>query len=338
MPKVCLVTIDGKFSRSDAYHKALDLESLMDHIKRLGHEVSTLEVDELASIDLSTYDSNTFFAFGGHLNPEVNKYYEDVAYFMYSSGAKLLPSLDMILSYENKGLQGLLSRKLGIDYLSQTYHYKAYDDAVYQKWPIVYKTVSGAGSSGVRLVSSNEKIRHLYLCASILSVPVGRILPILKYRIGSFFDKFIAGAQSRNNQIKPHHRFVLQEFSEGLSFDYKVLIFFDIVYVLKRKVRPDDFRASGSGDFAFVDVDEELLEFSYDVLRKSASPYLSLDIIWANEKYSIIEYQALHFGPYTQINAPFFYKRISEGRWERIRKIISLESCYAYAISNFVED
>jgi len=46
-------------------------------------------------------------------------------------------------------------------------------------------------------------------------------------------------------------KFIVQEFIPDLSNDWKVLVFWDKYYVLRRKNRPNDFRASGSGLFSF---------------------------------------------------------------------------------------
>ncbi|WP_216603807.1 hypothetical protein, partial [Vibrio kanaloae] len=132
---------------------------------------------------------------------------------------------------------------------------------------------------------------------------------------------------------------ITQKKIDGVGYDYKALVFFDKVYVLKRNVRKNDFRSSGSGDFEFVEVEPNILNFADKFRRKLKTPYVSMDIM--KDTFGVlhcIEFQAVHFGPYTQINAPHYYMSVG-GEWEIIRdEKKSLESDIVYAVDRFIHE
>lgn len=104
-------------------------------------------------------------------------------------------------------------------------------------------------------------------------------------------------------------RYLLQEFVPDLEEDWKVLIFSDKYYVLNRKIRENDFRASGSGKLEYIEPPEEVLYFAKDCFKKLDVPFASLDICMdKNKECYLIEYQGVHFGPYTLINSEWYYK------------------------------
>ena len=99
-------------------------------------------------------------------------------------------------------------------------------------------------------------------------------------------------------------RFIAQPFISGLDGDWKVLVYGDQYYVLKRHVRPGDFRASGSGmDYrAGLDsgIPDEVLSFVEKVYHLLDIPHLSADVAFDGKRPYLIEFQAVYFGTATQ--------------------------------------
>src|SRR5690606_36646491 len=129
--------------------------------------------------------------------------------------------------------------------------------------------------------------------------------------------------------------FVEQDFISNLACDYKVLVFGDRYFVLKRNVRKSDFRASGSGDFEFVDPPVDVLDFAKAITDTLKNPYLSLDIAQSDQGCHLIGFQATNFGPYTLLNAPYRY--INNGKnWLKEDNCKDLEANYAYALNFYL--
>ena len=138
-------------------------------------------------------------------------------------------------------------------------------------------------------------------------------------------------------KYKKFSLFVEQEFISELNHDFKVLIFGDRYFVLKRNVRKNDFRASGSGDFEFIEPPYEVLNFAKEVASKLDNPYLSLDIAQSDNGCHLIEFQATNFGPYTLLNSPSRYI-INDDKWVEETNCKDLEANYAYALNYYISN
>lgn len=74
-----------------------------------------------------------------------------------------------------------------------------------------------------------------------------------------------------------------------------MLVFGEKYYILRRKVRKNDFRASGSGKREFpeylTDVECQVLDLAYKAFCEIDTPLLSIDIAHDGEKCHMIEFQ-----------------------------------------------
>src|SRR5690606_14304899 len=106
-------------------------------------------------------------------------------------------------------------------------------------------------------------------------------------------------------------------------------------FVLKRNVRKSDFRASGSGDFEFVDPPVDVLDFAKEITDTLKNPYLSLDIAQSDKGCHLIEFQATNFGPYTLLNSPSRFINC-DNTWNKEENCKDLEANYSYALNYFI--
>jgi len=241
--------------------------------------------------------------------PEYKIFAEDVLLYLQAQGNRLVPSIHIARSLENKGYQELYKRLRGIKSLTALYIAKPSElDAKSLTYPVVFKSTTGFGSSGVQLVQTPEGLRHATRAESYFTL--SQVPKIIRSKIGYFVRKYLLGRKNLRpygDYYSPMKRFVLQQFIPNLSFDYKVLVYQERAFVLKRSVADDDFRASGSEKFAFEDPPDGLLDYARSLLRQFDEPYLSLDICFDGSKFYLIECQGVHFGPYTLLNAPKHY-------------------------------
>jgi len=106
--------------------------------------------------------------------------------------------------------------------------------------------------------------------------------------------------------------------------------------VLNRKVRENDFRASGSGKLAFIEPPEEVLAYAREIYSKLDVPFISLDIGYDGVVCNLIEFQGTHFGPYTLVNSESYFI-YSENKWIKINEKSILEEEYVESISKFIK-
>ena len=119
-----------------------------------------------------------------------------------------------------------------------------------------------------------------------------------------------------------------------------MLIFGNKYYVLRRRNRKNDFRASGSGIFEYPrDVHKhlrQLLEFSKEMFFAFDCPILSLDVGYDGAACHLLEFQFLHFGTFTAERSDYCYMA-ENGEWAEIHEKCQLEFVTASAISDYVQ-
>lgn len=320
--KLYIATLpNGYFGDSDRSWKSLNLEkvSLLLNINS-----DVVNVRDLLNIGLSKED---IILYTSSDEDNIRFYIKDLMYFV-NKRARIIPSYEMLLAFENKGFQELYRRENNIGNISGNYFYDL-DDA-FLPFPKVLKTIDGAGSSGVFLVKNDNdlaKIRKKFFKVSIKRdvIKAQRKIKLSQqqYDIYSYRHKGFSN-------------FIEQEFIPNLKHDFKVLIFGDRFYVLKRSIRKNDFRASGSGKFEFISPPKEVLDYAKEVASILDTPYLSLDIAHSSLGCHLIEYQGTNFGPYTLLNSPYRYIPSNSG-WNVEKNCKDLEANFAYAINYYLD-
>lgn len=258
---------------------------------------------------------------------------EDIIYALEMQGAITIPSYKFLRANNNKVMMELL-RKL---YLPEMYQLQVMCFGTYEELkreinniplPCVLKLSEGAGSKSVFFASSEAEL--LGKVKNVARTPyikeeIRDILRLVKYK----------GYKRKSLYRK---KFIVQEFIPDLSNDWKVLVFWDKYYVLRRKNRPNDFRASGSGLFSFDEtVDPRLLDAAKEIRGIFDVPMISLDLAISKNKVVLIEFQFLYFGTSTLEKSPYYYVN-NNGNWEKILEKSSLEDIYSHSIVSYIEE
>lgn len=282
---------------------------------------SVLEITELdiKKDDIIIYTSSEHNA--------IRQYLKDKLFYLSNSNL-LIPSYELLNAHENKGFQEVMKNRYNFGNLNGSYIFDLEDQKI--SFPKILKTTTGAGSSGVFLIKDKKDVSALK--NKFFKSSIKRKIIASQRRLKLKPSEY---ALYKYNK-KPFIPLVEQEFISNLSHDFKVLVFGDRYFVLKRSVRKNDFRASGSGNFNFIDPPEEVLDFAKHIASVLDNPYLSLDIAQSNEGCHLIEFQATNFGPSTLLNSPtrYIYKK---NRWSKEKNDKNLESNYAYALNYYLK-
>ncbi|BCB41087.1 hypothetical protein VagYM19_02130 [Vibrio alginolyticus] len=322
--RIYIVTwANGFFGSAGQSWISLDVKVLEAKLKSLGQEVVVVPINLISCINLNKED---IVIYNSSDQDELRSYIKDVIYII-SKKCRVIPSLDALMSHENKGFQELFRREHEFGSLPGCYFVSPDENTM--KPPYVLKSVSGAGSSGVWLVSDEGKEKALY--SKFFSVSITRKLKLMHRKLKLSTSEFSL-YKYRHSGLK---RFVSQEFIPALSGDYKVLVFSNKYYVLKRNVRKNDFRASGSGNFNFENVPTEVLDYARSVFDKLDEPYASLDIAVSGNQAYLIEYQILNFGPYTLKNSNGYYN-LKNDEWVFVEKNSCLENEFGEALVDYI--
>jgi len=231
-------------------------------------------------------------------------YIEDIILGLYLQGAKLIPHFKFLRANNNKVFMEILrdqSEMQEIKNIKSTYLSTLEDLKRKENFPDknVLKLSAGAMSSGVFLTKSKDELikkckincRTRYIYKELWDIK-----NTIKHRY------FIPDSLYRK-------KFIVQNYIENLQNDWKLLVYGESIYILKRMVRKNDFRASGSGIFEFTkEIPKGILEFAYQIKENFNVPNISLDIAYADHEFYLIEFQAIYFGTKTLENAPFYFK------------------------------
>jgi glutathione synthase/RimK-type ligase-like ATP-grasp enzyme len=142
-------------------------------------------------------------------------------------------------------------------------------------FPVVFKSPEGFASSGVKLIKSESDL--------------------INFLQANYIEK-----ADLTDGMKC---MVIQKYIPGLLGDWKIIVVGKYATSLYRKVRPNDFRASGSGLFEFRKAPDFVLEFAYQTRLKLNAPWISCDIAEKNDECILLEYQVVHFGTVTNDKA-----------------------------------
>lgn len=315
----------------------LDLERIKDALQNeYHHKVQVFDFARIAA-NYELLPRQCVLFYTASYNENYNQFIKDVVFDISQSrpDVVLLPDIDQLFSFENKGYQELYKKRIGIEKVNGNY-YGDSDDFPIEKaiFPFVYKSLKGAMSSGVRLIKNkdefealNKEVKKLTFLERLRLYKKAKnkhkdqsLQPVKQYSEVNF-SKFF----SKRNP------FVAQEFVPGLECDYKVLVFGEKYYVLKRKVRDNDFKASGSGKFEWTEPSEKVLDYAREVVTKMGVWFNSLDIVETDSHCALVEYQGIGFGPLTLIGSPYYYQK-NTASWHKVLTQSNLEEEYAQAI------
>lgn len=331
----------------------VDIEKIEKNFREYGYKIIVASLGEL---DLKRNYKDYFVLYtssearGGFYK----EYIEDVLLRLNKDGAVLIPSFYFFRAHHNKIFQEMLRKQFGNSQLCtpDSFTIGDYEDAksISNKlnYPIVVKMARGSGSSGVVLVKNSKQFqKDVYNMMKIEYKDFHDAKGFLIRNnyfiwICKEFVKKLLGMKKTNRQsnIIASNPIIVQEYIANLKGDYKVLFFSGHYYVLYRKNRDDDFRASGSGKFIFPsnleDIDE-ILNYAEMVAEEINMPCISMDIAQNEDGCFLIEYQCVYFGNYTMQFAEWYFERENE-EWIKKNSGDCIEDEYCRAIDEYIKN
>lgn len=337
-------------SLKSGINRSIDQEKLKKRLKDKGYNVLVESLHNLSEKHLEA-GMYVFYPSSEDAGLFYKEYIGDILMDLEDRGLVLLPRYKYFRAHHNKVFMELLRKQLKHEELRTISTKNFYDmrdlknslqvieDTV--KYPMVIKTSSGSGAAGVALAKDRKE----------LFKKTKRMGEIIYKRKGDFIFKNVGLSKAKTIVLKlfgkphmtrtyPREKMVVQSFIHNLQYDYKVLIYGDKYYVLKRLIRDNDFRASGSGKLIFPDVlnDEicKVLDLAKMLFEELDVPMLSVDIAYDGNKCHMIEFQCLSFGPYTMQFSNAYYMMKKGGGWERVNAQSDLESEIAVSLDGYI--
>mgnify|MGYP001081994651 FL=1 len=335
--------------KNSGINKSVDANKIKGYLEKMGYQVCIVS---LHTIDNEKMNSGDYIYYPSSEDQGLfyKGYIGDTLMALSSKGLILLPDYKYFQAHHNKVLMELLREGLSSESLKTIKSRSIYDIRDLRNnvnniekiigYPIVLKTASGSGASGVSLARNRGELfakakkmgRIFYHNAT---VPIWKTASLSK--IKNQVLKIIG--KPHMDRTYPREKVVLQSFIPNLQYDYKVLVYGEKYYVLKRLIRDNDFRASGSGKLVFpTKFDEEIknvLDMARTLFLELDVPMLSVDIAYDGKKCHMIEFQCVSFGPYT-IQFSNAYYIFDNARWAKVFEDSELEKEISTALDYFI--
>ena len=313
------------------YRSGMDKALLSKYFNDAGYNI---EFQGFSDVDFSSghKDDICIYTSQEDIGYHYKGFIEDIVFGLEGQGAIVIPGYKYLHATNNKVYMEIL-RQLSLPefYRIRTGYYGTVEEVIKHSgtlnYPQVIKTAAGAGSHGVFLAKNQKELKRIV-----------KKVARTRYCFEELWDygrSIIHKGYIRESLYR--RKFITQDFIEGLNNDWKVLIFMDRLYVLRRNNRPRDFRASGSGLFIFdKEVDEDLLNAASDIFHSFDIPMLSLDLAKKDGKVLLVEMQFVYFGTSTLEKSPYYYTRINNA-WQQIHTKSNLEEVYSESIVKFID-
>ena len=307
----------------------MDLDKIQIYFEEKKFKVDILNISESIFLLKEKEPSYIIYTSSEDHEGKYKSFIEDVILFLQDIGHICIPSYKFLRAHNNKVYMELLrsSFKLSDDFIFQTSYGATIKELENKtlKYPVILKGATGALSKTV--VKAKNKIELIQSFKKINKKDA------LKLRI----RELIRRVRHSSNYVQEsmiRGKSIIQNFIPSIDYDYKVLVYFDTIFVLKRNNRKNDFRASGSGLFEYTrEVPDSILNHGIALRKQMDVPQLSLDIAIYKDQPITFEFQALYFGTKTIESAPFYFKMSADETWQchDVKNII-LEEFYVDSI------
>jgi len=242
-----------------------------------------------------------------HKDSRDSKFAKQLLFSLEQTGKKVFPDFNTMWHFDDKVGQKYLLESMDAPLAPAYVFYRKQEALTWAgeaSYPKVFKLRNGSGSQNVRLVKSKRQAGKLIRKAFGKGFKQYEAWSNLKERI----RKYRLGKTTLWDVIKGMIRLVyptryarvtgrevayiyFQDFIPGNDHDIRVIVVGDKAFALKRMVRENDFRASGSGFILYEKkhFDEETIRLSFDVSEKLGAQCMTYDFVYEEGKPRIVE-------------------------------------------------
>lgn len=252
-------------------------------------------------------DCDAFMWHHHHANYKDALFAKQLLYSLQIAGKKVFPDFNTGWHFDDKVGQKYLLEAIGAPLVPSYVFYtkeEALDWIEKTTFPKVFKLRGGAGASNVKLARTKNDARKFVNIAFGKGFPQFGRMTYLKERYKKWRngkDSFIGVCKGFYRLIVPtefskmHSRekgyAYFQDFVLDNKFDIRIVVIGNNkAFGLKRMVRKEDFRASGSGSIIYdkSGVDERCVKISFDVAEKLKTQSLALDFVFDKDNNPLI--------------------------------------------------
>ena len=242
-----------------------------------------------------------------HTNAKDFQFAKQLLYSIQASGKKVFPDINTMWHFDDKLGQKYLLESIKAPFV-QTYIFYSKKEAL--QWseltvfPKVFKLRRGASSANVRLARTKREARKLINQAFGRGFAQYNRLNNLKerwrtYRLGKTTLLNVLKGCARIFHTTDFAKVVgnekgyvyFQDFIPNNNFDIRIVVIGDRAFGIKRMVRKNDFRASGSGHIIHKksEISEDCVRIAFELNKKLKTQCIAVDFVFKNDQALIVE-------------------------------------------------
>ena len=241
-----------------------------------------------------------------HASSKSSLFVRPLLFAVQQSGKVVFPDFNTAWHFDDKIAQKYLLELYDFPLVKTYVFYSKSDALLWAKttiYPKVFKLRGGAGSVNVKLVRSLGDAQRLIKKAFGHGFKHDSVIPFsemwTKYRLGKVtlmkLIKSFARIFVKTEYAKIHGRergyIYFQDYIPDNNHDIRVIVIDGKAFAIKRMVRKNDFRASGSGfiEYKKENFNESTIKLSFEIADKLNSQCLALDYVYADNKPLLVE-------------------------------------------------
>lgn len=299
------------------------------------HGIEYKEVNPYASDIINQLsDCDAFMWHHSHADYRDQLFAKQLLASLEAAGKAVFPNHATGWHFDDKVGEMYLFQALGLPVVPSYVFYTKADALAWARettYPKVFKLRGGAGSMNVKLVSSYAQAKH------IVNRCFGRGFKSFRSR-DYFLERFNKWRQGKDTFIgvlKGLARFIIrpkgttlytphkgyayfQDFIPGNSYDTRITVVGqERAVAFRRGVRRGDFRASGSGDIMYDNIDPGMLRLAFRCAELTKSDSIALDFICDASQRPLIVECSYGFSPAaTEVAGRYWTKDMKEHKVE----------------------
>lgn len=230
-----------------------------------------------------------------------------ILFALEHAGVKVFPDFRTGWHFDDKVAQKYLLEAIGAPLVPSYVFYDKEEALTWAKntdYPKVFKLKGGAGSANVKLVRNRGQAKKLIRKAFGRGFPQFDRWGNLRERIRRYRDgqdslmgvakglgRIVIPTQYSKLQNREKGYVYFQDFIPKNDYDIRIIIIGDRAFGVKRMVRKNDFRASGSDikKFEKEEIDIKYVKLAFDLNKKLKSQSIALDFILKENNPVLVE-------------------------------------------------
>jgi glutathione synthase/RimK-type ligase-like ATP-grasp enzyme len=246
-----------------------------------------------------------------------------ILFALEHAGVKVFPNFHTGWHFDDKVAQKYLLEAIDAPLVPSYVFYdknEALDWAETTTYPKVFKLKGGAGAANVKLVRSNKEASKLINTAFGKGFSQFDRLGNLKERYRKYksgkdtllgvakgVGRLIIPTEFAKLQSRERGYVYFQDFIPNNTFDTRVVVVNGYAAAERRMVRKGDFRASGSGQFSYDDINIETIRIALEVSIKLKLQSCAYDFVFDENENPLIVEMSYGFGVDGISNVPGYW-------------------------------